>query len=165
MTPRERQQYETGRTAAGIICLFGAAIIMLVLGVIGDNYFSNAGCAVGVLVGFLLVLFIAIKFGRNTTAAEITAADASKIRPKKIHYDLALIGEYRLGRVVQRKHRVILDGATPAEAIGGENGFPYSMMVGHIIGFGFNTSDEVTLKVRWADGEEDAIHPTNVLIL
>jgi hypothetical protein len=40
--------------------------------------------------------------------------------------------------------------------------------LGHIIGFTLNeydTCQEIVIKVRWCDGKEYSIHPTNVTVL
>lgn len=37
-------------------------------------------------------------------------------------------------------------------------------MWGHIVSFTFNSQGETIILVKWADGEENGIHPANVLV-
>lgn len=35
-------------------------------------------------------------------------------------------------------------------------------LVGHVVGFEMNCTDEVVVRVQWCDGETYAIHPANI---
>lgn len=39
------------------------------------------------------------------------------------------------------------------------------MKVGHVIGFGMNSHNEIIVNVKWADGGESTIHPHNLKFL
>lgn len=38
----------------------------------------------------------------------------------------------------------------------------YGNVPGHVIGFSLNSSDEVTIEVKWADGTIRSSHPANL---
>lgn len=45
-----------------------------------------------------------------------------------------------------------------------KTGFYYTL-VGHIIGFDLNCTNETIVRVKWNNGEETVVHPGNLLIM
>lgn len=40
-----------------------------------------------------------------------------------------------------------------------------AMQIGHVTGFSINAISEYVVKVKWADGEEYAVHPNHLTVL
>lgn len=89
----------------------------------------------------------------------------------KLNYISPNVHKFYLGRVVVMKPLTILSPDddlhyfTPEHILEHGSNRGTILKIGHVIGFGINTHNEIIISIKWADGGESAIHPDNLRVL